>query len=177
VVVASPTPTVDPAQEAEAQAAIDAEKQRQAEVAAVLQAENATVVVQNGTDQPEMATNVAQFLRSQGFNVIQFGPADRMDYPRTVIVDYTTDSPYALEVLATIFNVAEENIRRSPNLKSDVDLRVIVGADFQMPEARALETESQSPSQPAQAAREPESVFEASEPASEEPFIQPTRSQ
>jgi hypothetical protein len=92
-------------------------------------------------------------------------------------VDYTTDSPYALEVLASIFNVAEENIRRSPNLKSDVDIRVIVGADFQMPEARALDAEYQAP--PVQVVSEPETEPEASEPepASGEPFIQPTRSQ
>ena len=72
-------------------------------------------------------------LRDQGFEVIQFGPADRDDYPRTVIVDYTGKT-YALVVLTEIFNVADENIRQSPNLKSDVDIRVIIGADFQLPE-------------------------------------------
>jgi hypothetical protein len=51
-------------------------------------------------------------------------------------VDYT-DKSYSLKLLADIFNVADENIRRSPNLKSDMDIRVIVGADFRLPEARS----------------------------------------
>ena len=130
-----PTPTPDPALVAQAQAQAEAEAQRQAEVAAALRDEGARIVVQNGTPQEELAAATADYLRDQGFTIIQFGPADRADYPRTVIVDYT-DKTYALTVLSDIFNVAEENIRRSPNLKSDVDIRVIIGADFQLPEAR-----------------------------------------
>jgi hypothetical protein len=37
--------------------------------------------------------------------------------------------------------VADENIRQSPNLKSDVDIRVIIGADFQLPEGGAKASE------------------------------------
>jgi len=102
-----------------------------------LQSESAKVIVQNGTSQTELAATTAEYLRAHGFNVVQFGAADRTDYPRTVIVDYT-DKSYSLTLLADIFNVADENIRRSPNLKSDVDIRVIVGADFRLPEARSL---------------------------------------
>jgi hypothetical protein len=42
-------------------------------------------------------------------------------------------------LLSDIFNVADENIRRSPNLKSDVDIRVIIGADFELPEAQSVQ--------------------------------------
>jgi len=87
-----------------------------------------------------LAAEAADYLRDQGFTVIQFGPADRADYPRTVIVDYTNKT-YALMVLTEIFNVADENIRQSPNLKSDVDIRVIIGADFQLPEEEAQSSE------------------------------------
>jgi hypothetical protein len=134
-----PTPTPNPAALAKAQAAAQVEKQQLAEAMAVLQAEGAKVVVQNGTTQADLDAGTAQYLRNQGFNVVQFGPADRTDYPRTVIVDYTNKS-YTLEFLANIFDVANENIRRSPNLKSEVDIRVIVGADFRLPEARLLES-------------------------------------
>jgi LCP family protein required for cell wall assembly len=130
-----PTPTPDLALEMQAQAEAQAEVQRRAEVAAALQDEGAKIVVQNGTMQEDLAAATAEYLRDQGFTVVQFGPADRADYPRTVIVDYTGKT-YALMVLSEIFNVADENIRRSPNLKSEVDLRVIIGADFQLPEAR-----------------------------------------
>ncbi len=147
-----PTPAPDPAVVAQAQAEAQAEVQRQAEVAAALQSEGAKVIVQNGTPQPDLAAATAEYLRAQGFTIVQFGPADRTDYPRTVIVDYTGKT-YTLGLLADIFNVADENVRRSPNLKSDVDIRIIVGADFRLPEARA-----------------PQSV-------AADPFIQPTRSQ
>ena len=133
--VVAPTPTPDPAV-AERQRELAAqEAQRRAEVAAALQKEGARIVVQNGTTQAGLEVNTAEFLRQQGFEVMQFGPADRTDYPRTVIVDYT-GKPYALQVLTEIFNVANENIRRSPNLKSDVDVRVIIGADFRLPETQ-----------------------------------------
>ena len=102
--------------------------------------EGANIVVQNGTARSELAAEAADYLRGQGFEVLQFGPADRADYPRTVIVDYTGKT-YALMVLTEIFNVADENIRQSPNLKSDVDIRVIIGADFQLPEEGAKASE------------------------------------
>jgi hypothetical protein len=130
-----PTPTPDPALAAQAQAEAEAAAQHRAEVAAALQEEGARIVVQNGTAQADLAAETAEYLRDKGFTIVQFGPADGTDYPRTVIVDYT-GKEYALMVLADTFNVAEENIRRSPNLKSDVDLRVIIGADFQIPEAQ-----------------------------------------
>jgi LCP family protein required for cell wall assembly len=130
-----PTPTPDPALLAQAQAAAEAEAQHQAEVAAALQDEAAKIVVQNGTARDDLAATTAEYLRDRGFSIVQFGPADRTDYPRTVIVDYTGKA-YALLLLSDIFNVADENIRRSPNLKSDVDIRVIIGADFELPEAR-----------------------------------------
>jgi LCP family protein required for cell wall assembly len=135
-----PTPTPDPALAAQAPAHAEAEAQRQSEVAAALQDEGANIVVQNGTARSELAAEAADYLRGQGFEVLQFGPADRADYPRTVIVDYTGKT-YALMVLTEIFNVADENIRQSPNLKSDVDIRVIIGADFQLPEEGAKASE------------------------------------
>ena len=135
--VVAPTPTPDPAIAVLAREEAAKEAQRRAEVAAALQQEGARIVVQNGTTQSGLETSAAEYLRQQGFDVMQFGPADRTDYPRTVIVDYT-GKPYAIQVLTEVFNVANENIRRSPNLKSDVDLRVIIGADFRMPEAHQL---------------------------------------
>jgi len=130
----APTPTPDPATLARAREEAAREAQRRAEVAATLQQEGAKVVVQNGTPHAGFEIKVAEYLREQGFNILQFGPADRSDYPRTVIVDYT-GKLYTVQVLVDLFNVANENIRRSSNLKSEVDVRVIVGADFHLPEA------------------------------------------
>ena len=125
--------------EATAQAQADAEEfaqqtQRQEEIKIFLAQEKARLVVQNGTNLTNLASQTAQFLKNQGFNIVQFGPADSTAYPHTVIVVYSEEKNYTLEVLKALFNVTEENIRRSPNLKSEVDFRVIIGSDFELPE-------------------------------------------
>lgn len=125
-------------QTAQAQTALDEEleeqTQRQEEIRAFLAQEKARLVVQNGTNLPSLASQTAQFLKNQGFNIVQFGPADSTAYPHTVIVVYSEEKDYTLEVLKALFNVAEEDIRRSPNLKSDMDFRVIIGSNFELPD-------------------------------------------
>ncbi len=133
-----PTPEeIAAAQEAEAQAKaqeIEQQVQRQEEIKAFLTQENARLVVQNGTNLPALASQTAAYLKQQGFNILQFGPADAATYPHTVIVVYDESKVYTLQVLAALFEVSEENIRSSPNLKSDVDFRVIIGDDFKLPD-------------------------------------------
>lgn len=110
----TPTPTLVPIQIADLQA---------------LAREGARIAVQNGTAEPNLAARVAAMLTEQGFQVAEFGDADRLDYPATVIVDYTAKA-YTLERLIELFRPAPENVRRSPNLRSEIDIRVIVGQDF-----------------------------------------------
>ncbi len=124
------------AQAAQATQTADIQAQ-QAEIDALkaqLSAEGASVVIQNGTAENGLDAQTALFLKEQGFDIAQFGPADTTNYPRTVIVDYT-GKEYTLGTLVNFFNVAPENIRRSTNLSSDIDIRVIIGADFELPEA------------------------------------------
>ena len=92
--------------------------------------EGARIAVQNGTLEPNYAARVAAMLMEQGYQVVEFGDADRMDYANTVIVDYT-GKLYTLERLVELFQVRPENVRSSPNLRSQIDIRVIVGEDFQ----------------------------------------------
>lgn len=114
-------------------AQMQAQQQQREELKAQLAAENANIIIQNGTPTEGLDAQTALFLKEQGFNIVQFGPAESTDYPRTVIVTYS-DKDYTLGTLVNFFNVAPENVRRSPNLQSDVDIRVIIGADFQLPE-------------------------------------------
>jgi hypothetical protein len=44
-------------------------------------------------------------------------------------VDYTGKA-YTLEQLIGKFQVTPENVRHSPNLRSQIDMRIIVGQDF-----------------------------------------------
>ncbi len=91
--------------------------------------EGARIAIQNGTSEPNFAARVAAILMEQGFQVVEFGDADRTDYPNTVIVDYTSKA-YTLERLIDMFQVTPENVRYSPNLRSQVDIRIVVGQDF-----------------------------------------------
>ncbi len=137
----SPTPEQVQAAQAAEEAAqaevraqeIEQEAQRLEEIKAFLTQENARLVVQNGTNISNLASQTALYLKNQGFNIVQFSPADASSYPHSVIVVYNEDKNYTLQVLKAIFGVTDENIRRSPNLKSDVDFRVIIGSDFELP--------------------------------------------
>jgi LCP family protein required for cell wall assembly len=120
---------------------IEQNAQRQEEIKAFLNQEDARLVVQNGTNIPGLASQTALFLKQQGFNILQFGPADTNVYSHTVIVVYDETKVYTLQVLAALFEVEEENIRHSPNLKSDVDFRVIIGSDFDLSGPQSLTTE------------------------------------
>jgi len=90
--------------------------------------EGARIAVQNGTSEPNYAARVAAMLMEQGYQVVEFGDADRLDYSNTVIVDYTGKT-YTLERLIDLFQVSPENVRTSTNLRSQIDIRIIVGQD------------------------------------------------
>ncbi len=110
----TPTPTLAPVQIAELQN---------------LAEEGARIAIQNGTSEPNFAARVAAILIEQGYQVVEFGDADRADYPSTVIVDYT-GKEFTLQQLIDLFQVTPENVRHSPNLRSQVDIRIVVGQDF-----------------------------------------------
>jgi len=94
--------------------------------------EGARIVVQNGTPTANLAAQTAAFLKKQGYSVVEFSDAERFDYPQSIIIDYT-GKEFTIQSLAALFNVTPENIRRSPNLKSEIDIRLIVGQDFTLP--------------------------------------------
>ena len=112
----TPTPTLAPVQIEELQN---------------LAQEGARIAIQNGTSEPNFAARVAAILIQQGFQVVEFGDADRTDYPNSVIVDYT-GKELTLQRLIEIFQVTPENVRHSPNLRSQVDIRIIVGQDYML---------------------------------------------
>jgi LCP family protein required for cell wall assembly len=94
--------------------------------------EGAKIVVQNGTPTANLAAQTAAFLKEKGYHVVEFSNADRFDYPQSIIIDYT-GKEYTIQNLAVLFNVPPDNIRRSPNLKSEIDIRLIIGQDFTLP--------------------------------------------
>ena len=104
------------------------------DAAGLLANEAATVEVQNGSLTAGLAASAADYLRAQGVNVVQVNNADRSDYASTIIVDYT-GKPYTAKWLADTFHVSPSSILAGNNPNSDVDVRVILGADFVAPSA------------------------------------------
>jgi hypothetical protein len=101
--------------------------------AVVSESEDARISVQNGTNVVGLAWEMRDFLVDQGFNVTEVSNADRLDYPSTVIIDYT-GSAQTVRYLAEALNVPPSNIYSGSNPDADVDVRVILGADY-VPEA------------------------------------------
>jgi LCP family protein required for cell wall assembly len=93
-------------------------------------AEGARVEIQNGTDLADWTELVAARLRWQGVQVVSVGPADRFDYQASLIIDYT-DKPYTSALLATLLYLPPERIQRQLDFSSPVDIRIILGRDFQ----------------------------------------------
>ena len=96
--------------------------------------EAASVIVLNGTSNEQVAERTTKYLQAQGFQIYSYGNADRFDYANTVLVDYTGNKSATVAELAKIFRVDPANIRRITNIKSDVDIRVILGADWTPPQ-------------------------------------------
>lgn len=95
-------------------------------------AENAGLVIRNGTTTGNLANRTTKYLQAQGFRVLGHGIADRMDYARTVIIDYT-GNPYTVRELQRLFNLADDQIEYDPKPDNQVDVKIILGADYQLP--------------------------------------------
>lgn len=97
-------------------------------------AENAGLVIRNGTTTGSLAARTAKYLQAQGFRILEYGPVDtgRFDYVRTVIVDYT-GNPYTLQRLKQVLNLPEPQIEYPAIPDSPVDLQIILGADYELP--------------------------------------------
>jgi LCP family protein required for cell wall assembly len=94
--------------------------------------EGARVAVRNGAGIEGLATSTADYLRGLGVNVVEVGNADRMDYTKTVIVDYT-GNPYTSRYLMTLLELDPSQILFQTVPDSPVDVAVICGPDMILP--------------------------------------------
>ncbi len=101
------------------------------DVQALIAAEGAKVVVLNGAGVQGLAQATAGWLQGQGVNVVAFDTADRSDYANSVIVVYT-GKPYTTVWLQKTFRVA--NVVSGDDPASPVDVKIILGADWRVPE-------------------------------------------
>jgi len=117
----------EPAQaaEEETEEQIEADKDKLAE-------EGAKIIVHNGSTIGNLAVQTSAFLQERGLQVVEFGNAERFDYATTIIVDYT-GKKYTIQYLSRLLNIPQNNIQPFTGSYSEIDIRLIIGADFQLP--------------------------------------------
>lgn len=96
------------------------------------QLEGARISVLNGAGIEGLAGQTADYLREQGLNVIEVANADRLDYAKTIVIDYT-GNPYTSKFLVELMGLSESQILMQTEPESETDLAVIVGADWFLP--------------------------------------------
>ncbi|NLG99392.1 MAG: LCP family protein [Chloroflexi bacterium] len=94
----------------------------------LMRAENASVVVLNGTTTPGLAGATSELLRSDGMNITGEKNADRA-YSVTTIRDYT-GKPYTSSYLIQKLNLPDTRIVSSFDPNATVDIEVILGEDW-----------------------------------------------
>jgi LCP family protein required for cell wall assembly len=90
--------------------------------------EGAKVAVLNGAGIDGLAGRTTEYLEAQGLNIVEVGNADRY-YSKTIVIDYT-GNPYTRQFLLGIANLVESQILSQHDPESDIDLTIILGADW-----------------------------------------------
>ncbi len=90
--------------------------------------EGARLEVWNGTGRDGLAELAAARLRWQGFQVVRVGPAARVSH--TTVIDYTGKG-YTLSHLCKTLDIPPAYIQQQFDPGSGVDIRLIIGPDFQ----------------------------------------------
>lgn len=85
------------------------------------------VEVKNGSGIPGAAERTTDFLRERGFDVVDFGNAERFGHERTLVIDRSRAPSRAREVAAALQGVP---IRTDPDSTLFLDVTVVVGADL-----------------------------------------------
>lgn len=94
--------------------------------------EDASLSVQNGSGVEGLASATEDFLARNGLRVVSVGNADRLDYRKTMVIDYT-GNPHTTQFLMFIMNLTQSQILVQSIPDSEVDVAVILGADWEAP--------------------------------------------
>ncbi|MCC6957872.1 MAG: LCP family protein, partial [Anaerolineales bacterium] len=93
-----------------------------------MKSEAAPISVYNGSGDAALAERTAEYLRSQGANIVQVGPAAQ-SYAATTVIDHT-GNPYALQYLQDLMGIAPGKIliEFDPNAAAGIEL--FLGSDW-----------------------------------------------
>ncbi len=93
-----------------------------------LTAENARIVLLNGTETPGLARQTEAWLESLGFTVVSIGDADASTYQAAALTTFA-DKPYTLAQLKNIFSISTSEIRAPAPDQAGFDIRLVLGKD------------------------------------------------
>lgn len=99
-----------------------------AELIDLMKSENASISVLNGSGTPGLATRTAEFLVSQGANVVSTGDAPE-PYFVTTIISYK-GNPYTLRYLVDLMTDSPPRIYNRYDPSSQVDFVIYLGTDW-----------------------------------------------
>lgn len=91
--------------------------------------EKARIAVQNGTYRHQLAKIGADQLHWYGLNIVETGLADRPNYQKTQVIVFA-EEPQALDLLLQLLDVKPEDVIYQPDPSQSVDIRVILGNDY-----------------------------------------------
>ena len=95
-----------------------------------LERELTWVEIVSGAGSDDSLALAAETLRNEGF-AVRFGEPAESLHAETTLIDYTTSAKGSpLARLASILHVAEQNVSAQPAAASQVQFRVILGADY-----------------------------------------------
>ncbi len=93
----------------------------------------AKIEIQNGTLTDGLASRAKAALDVRGYTVLRIANAELSNYKETVLIYYTDNKKYTRDALIRFFGISAANVRNGNNPRSDVDFRVIVGANAVIP--------------------------------------------
>ncbi len=98
----------------------------------------ASIEVLNGTSVTGLAQRTSRFLEARGYRVILYDNADRFDYQSTFIIDLSGDEK-TTGSLVDLLRVPSELVYSQPSEGSPVDIRIILGEDFVLPDSGGVQ--------------------------------------
>ncbi|MGD1992551.1 MAG: LCP family protein, partial [Anaerolineae bacterium] len=98
-----------------------------------LEQENAAVEVQNGTGVAGLAHTTSDYLEEHGVRVEIIGNADRSDYAASFIYVYNQEKTFTAEYIAETLGLPAQSVVPQNTAGAEVDIRVILGADYELP--------------------------------------------
>ena len=93
-----------------------------------MKAEGARLAIFNGTQDAALASLTADYLSSQGANIIQVGQAEK-SYTSTTIIDHS-GNPFTLRYLLELMNISTVRIISQYDPANAVDMEIYLGTDW-----------------------------------------------